>query len=125
MNVRNLSLNRNTMLDSSVDQTFADQHRSKTAGYQGPLTWQRTPDGPAKSAEARVDVRERSLSPGMGRSSVRFGGVAGDDWDDMLGMDIGEAMKRKALMDFGLEVKLTTPIALEASLTPNYALAFI
>jgi hypothetical protein len=104
MNVRNLSLNRNALLDGFADQTFVDQNRSKTAGYQGLLTWQRTPDGPVKSAEARLNARERSLSPGMSRSGVRFDGVAGDDWDDILGMDIGEAMKRKALMDFGLEV---------------------
>ena len=104
MNVRNLSLNRNALLDSPSDQTFVDQNRSKTAGYQGSLTWQRTPDGPSRSAEAILDVRERSLSPGMARSGVRFDGVVGDDWDDILGMDIGEAMKRKALMDFGLEV---------------------
>jgi hypothetical protein len=35
------------------------------------------------------------------------------DWSDIIGMDIGEAMRRKAMLDFGLEVSRFSEIVFE------------
>ena len=112
LNVRNLSLNRNAMTEGiPPDQTVVEQIRSKPNGQGGPVTWQRTPDGGSamagsslQAAQAYLNNRTDAISPGptpAPEDSLDF------DWSDLLGMDISEAMWRKAMLDFGLEVSLT------------------
>jgi hypothetical protein len=110
MNVRNLSLNRSVLQEGLLrDQPVIEQNRQKTAGPQGSL-WQRTPESISNFGQGLLntpmDSLTRNISPGGDRSAGRLISNTDDDWNDILGMDISEAMRRKALLDFGLEVSL-------------------
>jgi hypothetical protein len=112
MNVRNLSLNRSAILsEAGADINALDAGRRHTS-RTGPVSWQRTfeehsPSGnvPRPMPSTFVRAMERSMSPG---ASPRAPITLEDDvseWNDVLGMDISMAMRRKAMMDFGLEVR--------------------
>lgn len=101
------------MQDGAVPgPTLVEQTRSRPIGQGGPLTWQRTPEGgnamassSLQAAQAYRDDRTRAVSPGRRDPSPEDS--MDTDWSDLLGMDISEAMRRKAMLDFGLEVSST------------------
>lgn len=105
------------MMDTNIvpDQTVVEQTRTRPTGQGGPLTWQRTPEGGGgmqgpslQAAQAYLSEKTGAISPVPAlEDSAEF------DWSDIIGMDIGEAMRRKAILDFGLEVSRFSEIFFE------------
>lgn len=127
LNIRNLSLDQ-VALKTDARRSSAPWLQIST-DIGSPMRWKRVVNGPADQLPhqargtslvgERMAAASRPVSPTTqidqpfdhADAGVNAAATAmGPQWNELLGMDISEAMRRKALLDFGLEFSLNDAI---------------